>query len=510
MQRSGSGLRSPKNKQRSKNFKSHSNLEDEHGGSCCERFCDYIITGDFGGLFRGIKSGLYNCVWSAWEAQQNYQKWFAIKRKEQEQRALDQTLEHPFPRMRAIALSTPFAVIGNMVIFANTFVVGWQAELLPRNTTPQDVLMSTIFENTFTFAFVVELTISTLCWGWTSLLERENWMDVFLVFLGVLTTWILGPFGIEVEFLRKLTALRTLRLIRLAKAVRLRPEFKEMWALMKGLTESGETLFWTYVMFACVLYFFAIIATSLIGKAEHFADDEEVQILFGDVLLSMLTLFQLMTLDSWTGFARPLMEKAVWTAFFLIFFIFVAVFVMMNLVTAVIVENAFSDSKSEEKELAIRLEREKEEEMEDLKQFFLQIDLDGSGSLTRQEFFKATKQRKIRNKLRALDILPKDIDELWDILDDGKGELQVEEFQSGIKKLRGEAKSKDILRLSKELRQFEMSVDEVEGVIEASKHRLHSLQKQLTRCRADIAAFTRTLVRAKEAVKMAAQTQNLS
>ena len=26
----------------------------------------------------------------------------------------------------------------------------------------------------------------------------ENWMDVFLVFLGVLTTWILGPFGIEV------------------------------------------------------------------------------------------------------------------------------------------------------------------------------------------------------------------------------------------------------------------------------------------------------------------------
>lgn len=32
---------------------------------------------------------------------------------------------------------------------------------------------------------------------------------------------------------------------------------------------------------------------------------------------------------------------------------------------------------------------------------------------------------KIRNKLRALDILPKDIDELWDILDDGKGELLV-------------------------------------------------------------------------------------
>ena len=29
---------------------------------------------------------------------------------------------------------------------------------------------------------------------------------------------------------------------------------------------------------------------------------------------------------------------------------------------------------------------------------------------------------KIRQKLRALDIMPKDIDELWDILDEGKGE----------------------------------------------------------------------------------------
>ena len=60
--------------------------------------------------------------------------------------------------------------------------------------------------------------------------------------MGVLTTWMLAPFGIEVEALRKLTALRTLRLIRLARSVRLRPEFKEMWALVSGLADSGETL----------------------------------------------------------------------------------------------------------------------------------------------------------------------------------------------------------------------------------------------------------------------------
>ena len=34
-------------------------------------------------------------------------------------------------------------------------------------------LLSTIFENFFTFAFVMELTMSTLCWGWTYLVKRE-------------------------------------------------------------------------------------------------------------------------------------------------------------------------------------------------------------------------------------------------------------------------------------------------------------------------------------------------
>jgi len=235
-----------------------------------------------------------------------------------------------------------------------------------------------------------------------------------------------------------------------------------------------------------------------------------VQEYFGDVGKSMFTLSQLMTLDSWTGFARPMMKKQMWTVIFFIIFIFVAVFVMLNLVTAVIVNNAFSDSKTQEKELALRLAREKEEELEDLKQFFLQIDLDGSGSLTKTELFTATRNKKVRNKLRALDVMPKDLNELWETLDDGNGELDAEEFVHGIRRLRGEAKAKDILRLYKELRRFESSVDDVEGNIKSGEERMANIKAQLNRCRSDVAAFQRTMMRAKEAVKMCAQTQSMS
>mmetsp|Transcript_66845 Transcript_66845/g.156659 ORF Transcript_66845/g.156659 Transcript_66845/m.156659 type:complete len:524 (-) Transcript_66845:51-1622(-) len=489
---------------------------EARGVSRFEKLIDFLITGDFKGLFKSVKHGIRNTGRDMVDRSENFMKWFGQRKKEHEQRGMDHSLPHPYPRIRKFVGTQYFEMFGNFIIFCNTFVVGWQAGLTDDIITQNDKDISAALEHVFTFAFVCELTLSTMCWGWTYLVRKENSLDVFLVFIAVLTTWIFGPLQIEVDLLRKFTALRTVRLVRLARSVRLRPEFKEMWMLIKGLTESGETLVWTYVMMGCVLYFFAIIATALIGKRQPFMEHiyEPGQLtaeeLFGDVVKSMFTLFQLMTLDSWTGFARPLIAIESWTAFFFIFFISVAVFVMMNLVTAVIVENAFAENKSEEKELAVRLEREKEEELEDLKNFFLQVDIDGSGSLTKQEFFKATKQRKVRQKLRALDIMPKDIDELWDILDSGMGELKAEEFVHGIRRLRGEARAKDILRLYKEVRQFENAVEQVEGHIKTSKNRLENVKLQLTRCRTDIAAFTRTIVRAKEAVKMAAQTQNMT
>mmetsp|Transcript_23612 Transcript_23612/g.42681 ORF Transcript_23612/g.42681 Transcript_23612/m.42681 type:complete len:507 (+) Transcript_23612:81-1601(+) len=470
---------------------------------------ELLMLGDCGGFWKNLLLSFKQQGINAAAEWKRRREVFSHLKKEKEVMAKEGT-NHPFPRVRRLVMTTNFEIAGTLLIIGNTFFVGWQAGLMPWNLTATDELVGTILENFFTFCFSSELLLRTLTMGWPSLIAKENWLDVFLVFLGVLVTWILGPFGIQVELLRKLTALRTLRLVRVARSVRFMPEFKEMWALVKGLTESGETLFWVALMIGCVLYFFAIIATSLIGKADAFAEDELVQEYFGDVGKSMFTLYQLMTLDSWTGFARPMMENQLWTAVFFVIFIFVAVFVMLNLVTAVIVNNAFSDSKTQEKELALRKAREKEEELEDLKQFFLQIDLDGSGTLTRAELFQATKNRKVRNKLRALDVMPKDLNELWETLDDGNGELDAEEFVHGIRRLRGEAKAKDILRLYKELRRFETAVADVEGNIKSSEERMANIKAQMNRCRSDVAAFQRTMMRAKEAVKMAAQTQPMS
>ncbi len=91
---------------------------------------------------------------------------------------------------------------------------------------------------------------------------------------------------------------------------------------------------------------FAIISTQLYGR-----DFPEW---FGDLGESFYTLFQVMTLESWSmGVVRPLMEKHPMAWVFFIPFIFVVTFIMINLIVAVIVDamNEINKESSLEKEI---------------------------------------------------------------------------------------------------------------------------------------------------------------
>ena len=60
---------------------------------------------------------------------------------------------------------------------------------------------------------------------------------------------------------------------------------------------------------------------------------------------------------------------------------------------------------------------------------FVQLDSDGSGTLSREEFQAATMNRSIRRRLQAMDFDDSQMDELFAILDDGDGELSIEELK---------------------------------------------------------------------------------
>jgi voltage-gated sodium channel len=79
-----------------------------------------------------------------------------------------------------------------------------------------------------------------------------------------------------------------------------------------------------------IFYVFAVLATTLFGDAF----DEW----FGTIGKSLYTLFQVMTLESWSmGIARPVMDVFPLAWIFFVPFILIATFTMLNLFIGVIV-----------------------------------------------------------------------------------------------------------------------------------------------------------------------------
>merc|ERR1719440_606075 len=161
--------------------------------------------------------------------------------------------------------------------------------------------------------------------------------------------------------------------------VRMFPQFQTLWVMLRGLVECGRTLFWTYVMILTMLFIFGIVGTDFIAKDPNFLYDDSVQEYFGTLPDSIFTLMQVMTLDSWTFIARPMMKKLRWVSLYFVALILLVVMVLLNLITAVIVENAFSIVQEDEDAALREKEKMKEQEIEKFRVMFKEMDTDGGG-----------------------------------------------------------------------------------------------------------------------------------
>lgn len=128
---------------------------------------------------------------------------------------------------------------------------------------------------------------------------------------------------------------RLLRLLRLAHA------FSQLNVLASSFFSSLQALGWIMAGTGLWFYLCACICTIFLGRQEipgESDDIKEVRERFGSISFSLFALFEIMTLEGWTDYARPLLDHhPLWVLFF-IFFIFVSAFFLLNLVTAVVVD----------------------------------------------------------------------------------------------------------------------------------------------------------------------------
>lgn len=174
--------------------------------------------------------------------------------------------------------------------------------------------------------FVVEIGLRWFARGWAFFRSGWNVFDVAVV--GIALVPASGPLAV----LRTLRVLRVLRLLSTIKRLRF---------LVESLLEAIPSIGWIALLLFLVFYVFAVMGTALFGAS--FPD------WFGSLDRSLFTLFQVMTLESWSmGIARPVMEVYPWAWIFFVPFILLTAFTVLNLFIGIIVNTMQSMHWSEE------------------------------------------------------------------------------------------------------------------------------------------------------------------
>ena len=137
-----------------------------------------------------------------------------------------------------------------------------------------------------------------------------------------LTVSLVIPATGNLSVLRALRILRVLRLISVVPSLR-----RVVGGLLAALPGMGSIA----VLLMLVFYMFSVMATKLYGG--NFPD------WFGSVGASAYSLFQIMTLESWSmGIVRPVMEVYPYAWLFFLPFILVTSFTVLNLFIGIIVD----------------------------------------------------------------------------------------------------------------------------------------------------------------------------
>jgi voltage-gated sodium channel len=182
------------------------------------------------------------------------------------------------------------------------------------------------------FLWLFTLEIAARIYAFRGRFFRDPWGIFDLLVVGIAWLPATGPLAV----LRALRVLRVLRLISMMPRLRIVVE-----AMLHAVPGIGAIA----LLMAILYYVAAVIATKLFAQTHPQ--------FFGTIGESMYSLFQIMTLESWSmGIVRPVMEQSPQAWLFFIPFILIATFVMLNLFIGVIIESIQTLRKQRDEEAA--------------------------------------------------------------------------------------------------------------------------------------------------------------
>ena len=223
------------------------------------------------------------------------------------------------------------------VILVNAVILGLETD---RNLMARSGTLLVALDKACLVIFLLEITAKLL--AFRGMFWRSGWNVFDFAVVAVALVPGAGPWAV----IRSLRVLRVLRLLTMIPSLR-----KVVAAFLHAIPGLGGVL----AVMAIFFYTASVLATNLFGG--------DFPQWFGTIGRSLFSLFQIMTLESWSmGIVRPVMEQFPYAWAFFVPFIILATFTILNLFIGIIVStmqelNTFTEPGLPKKDLAEALAR---------------------------------------------------------------------------------------------------------------------------------------------------------
>lgn len=218
---------------------------------------------------------------------------------------------------RRIADSQRFQHFILGVIVVGAIVIG--VETSPRLTARHNTLVVAV-EMLIQAIFVAEISIRILAhWPRPVAFFRNGWNVFDFVVIAASLLPHAGPFAMVA---------RLARLLRITRVVSVFPELRLIIGTMvRSIPSMGHVI----VLLSVLLYVYAVLGFHFFREASPTH--------WGSLGAALLTLFQMLTLEGWVEIQGAVLTAHSWAWIYFSSFIFVAVFVVVNLFIAIVINN---------------------------------------------------------------------------------------------------------------------------------------------------------------------------
>ena len=208
------------------------------------------------------------------------------------------------------------------IIIINAFTIGINTYEL--NSFTRNFI--NLLDYAITIFFVIEITIRFIGEPRKKDFFKSGWniFDTLIVLISLI------PIPNNSTFL----LLRLLRVFRVLRIISIIPELK---LIIESLLHSIKRVFYVSLLLFIILYIYATIGSILFSN--------DIPQRWNDVGVSMITLFQVLTLSSWEQVMLPLQEIYWWAWVYFFSFIIICGITMLNLLIAILVDVVINQKK---------------------------------------------------------------------------------------------------------------------------------------------------------------------